>query len=280
MAAVLVAGRGRSQPLSAAALWGIGPGARGRSTSASGAVAARHGRGFKDQDSTASVGARRHRAPWNRGHRRRPRTLIDIATELPRTARAGGQRGRQARPDRSRELARPRRPRGEPGVKPLRTLLDRHTFRLSDTDSKSSSARSRPGRPPTPLTKAPPQRLRGRLLLARPRPRRRDRRLPLPPHPAAQTRDAPPRPDTRPPASLRCASPTTRSSTIPLRPLDPHPTVADLKREALNRWAESAGLAGVLGLAEPVRPGSCAPVAWSTLWTTSAGLATPTKTKL
>jgi very-short-patch-repair endonuclease len=64
------------------------------------------------------------------------RTLIDLATELP-----VGRLERAVNEADKRDLIDPESLRealddyaGQPGVRPLRTLLDRHTFRLSDTE--------------------------------------------------------------------------------------------------------------------------------------------------
>lgn len=64
------------------------------------------------------------------------RTLLDLATELSTTAleRAVNETDKRNLIDPETLRAELDRYAGEPGVRPLRTLLDKHTFRLSDSD--------------------------------------------------------------------------------------------------------------------------------------------------
>jgi very-short-patch-repair endonuclease len=135
MAAVLACGKGAAlSHRSAAALWGIGEDRR--------------------QVDVSILRRCRHRRPGIRAMSRPSlpasdvtiragipvtspaRTLVDLATELGKTAleRAVNEADKL-------DLIDPEALRtaldgfaGEPGVRPLRTLLDRHTFRLSDSD--------------------------------------------------------------------------------------------------------------------------------------------------
>ena len=82
-----------------------------------------------------------------------------------------------------------------PGIAPLRKLLDRRTFTLTDSCARAPLPADRPCRRSTaPADAGLRQRLQGRLLLARPRPRRRDRRPALPPHAGRAGPRSPPRP--------------------------------------------------------------------------------------
>ena len=124
-------------------------------------------------------------------------TLIDLATELKplRLERAVNEADKLDLVDPETLRRALDGHKGEPGVKKLATLLDRHTFRLSDSDLEvlfRPLALARGPSPPADQTVGP--RLRGRLLLPRPRPDRRDRRPPLPPHPVPTG----PRRQTRP----------------------------------------------------------------------------------
>ena len=64
------------------------------------------------------------------------RTLLDLATELNTKAleRAVNEADKRDLIDPETLRAELDRYAGEPGVRPLRTLLDKHTFRLSDSD--------------------------------------------------------------------------------------------------------------------------------------------------
>ncbi len=64
------------------------------------------------------------------------RTLLDLATELSETAleRAVNETDKRDLIDPEALRAELNRYAGKPGVRPLRTLLDKHTFRLSDSD--------------------------------------------------------------------------------------------------------------------------------------------------
>ena len=115
------------------------------------------------------------------------RTLIDLATILPAHRLEAAVNEADAL-----ELIDPETLRleldsrkGQPGVRPLRALLDRHTFRLTDSELERRFLRivRRAG---LPLPETQTQLAgRTRLPLAEPRARGRDRRLPLPPHPRA-----------------------------------------------------------------------------------------------
>ena len=118
-------------------------------------------------DADPDAGRPRRRA----GRARRLERLVNEADRLdlvdPETLRERS--GRLSRPAGRRAAAGGARPRASSG---------------SPTPSWSgaSCALVRAGGLPVPLTRDAAQRLRGRLLLARPRPRRRDRRPALPPH--------------------------------------------------------------------------------------------------
>ncbi len=136
MAAVLACGEDAAlSHLSAAALWGFGSECRGLIDIS-----------IRRPSEVRREGIRVHRRPGLSAtdvgsHRGIPltqpvRTLIDVATELSpkRLERAVNEADK-------RDLIDPGPLRdaldgyaGEPGVRPLRTLLDRHTFRLSDTE--------------------------------------------------------------------------------------------------------------------------------------------------
>ncbi len=183
-------GRGCESPESTAVPRLFGESARsypGGSTSAFGGTASFGGRGSDCE----AVRASRHRRSCTAMTSPSPcpvQTLVDLATELdPIAARAGGQRRRQARPDRPRGAAR-RRPRR---VSRRRARVSAHCaiFSTSSPSSLSDSDLEIYFRPiaksrqlPSPLSKQRVNRFRSRLLLARTRAGRRDRRPPLPPH--------------------------------------------------------------------------------------------------
>lgn len=136
MAAVLACGEGAAlSHQSAAALWGIGKERRGR----------------------LDISVRRRSELERPGLRVRARakldvarivvkdgipvtevvqTLVDLATELPprRVERAINEADKHDLIDPETLRSRLGSYKGEPGVKPLRTLLDKRTFRLSDSD--------------------------------------------------------------------------------------------------------------------------------------------------
>ena len=104
---------------------------------------------------------------------------------------------------------------GVAGVVALRDVLDRHTFRLTDSELErlflpltARAGLALPADPPAG------ERVQGRLLLAGPRPGGRDRRPSLPPHAAQQARDLHPRADAPGGRAWRhCALPTGRWRT-------------------------------------------------------------------
>ena len=136
MAAVLACGEGAAlSHRSAAALWGIS----------------------EEREGRIDVSVRRRSELERRGLRVRARakldparivakdgipvteivqTLVDLATELPprRLERAINEADKHYLIDPETLRSRLGCYEGEPGVKPLRTLLDKHTFRLSDSD--------------------------------------------------------------------------------------------------------------------------------------------------
>jgi very-short-patch-repair endonuclease len=136
MAAVLVCGDGAVlSHRSAAELWGIGWEETGRIDVSVRRECRIRRKGLKVRSrpslDAGSLG-RRHGIPVTHP----VQTLIDLATELkpPRLERAVNEADKL-------DLVDPERLRseldghiGEPGVKKLATLLDRHTFRLSDSD--------------------------------------------------------------------------------------------------------------------------------------------------
>ena len=136
MAAVLACGKGAAlSHRSAAALWGIGRESRGE-TDVSIRRRCRHRRAGIRAMSRPSLASEditlRNGIPVTRP----ARTLVDLAAELRPTAleRAVNEADKH-------DLIDPEALRtaldafaGEPGVRPLRTLLDQHTFRLSDSD--------------------------------------------------------------------------------------------------------------------------------------------------
>lgn len=84
---------------------------------------------------------------------------------------------------------------GEPGAKRLRALLDRHTFRLSDSalESRFRKLAASIGLPPA-ADEAVGRWIRGRLLLAGSQPGRGDRRAAISPDPGVSSARSPPRP--------------------------------------------------------------------------------------
>jgi len=156
MAAVLACGEdGALSHRSAAALWGIGaerPGAidvsvRRRSAHRRAGI---HARGRPSLRANDVV--RRRNIPVTTPIR----TLIDLATELPETAleRAVNEADKRDLIDPETLRDSLERYRGEPGVKSLRALLDRHTFRLSASalETRFRKIAATAGLPP-PLTK-------------------------------------------------------------------------------------------------------------------------------
>lgn len=136
MAAVLACGEGAAlSHRSAAALWGVGKEDRGR-IDVSIQRRCRHQRAGIRAMSRPSLRAeditRRNGIPVTRP----ARTLVDLATELDPIALE-----RLVNEVDKHDLIDPETLRsalssfaGEPGVRTLRALLDRHTFRLSDSD--------------------------------------------------------------------------------------------------------------------------------------------------
>jgi hypothetical protein len=246
MAAVLACGEGSAlSHRSAAALWGIGAERGGpvdvtvrrRRRCSRPGISARSRPALVAEDFTECRGI-----PITTP----VRTLIDLATELGerRLERAVNEADK-------RDLIDPESLRdalddhgGEPGVRALRALLDRHTFRLSDEDLEllfrpiAASAGL-----PTPETKHR-QRVRGRFPLARAGPRGRDRRLPLSPHSGHSVPRRAPRPDPHrgraDPASLLPLPGEVRTGPRPPSP----------DRDGHSPWSLSA--LGRLGLAKAV----------------------------
>jgi hypothetical protein len=136
MAGVLACGEGSVlSHRSAAELWGIGYEERGRiDVSVRRATKIRR-KGLKVR-SRPSLDARRcvlrHGIPVTDP----VQTLIDVATELPplRLERAVNEADKHDLVDPETLRRQLDAHKGEPGVKTLATLLDRHTFRLSDSD--------------------------------------------------------------------------------------------------------------------------------------------------
>jgi len=136
MAAVLACGEHAAlSHHSAAALWGVGR--------------ERHGRvdiSVRRRCEHKRVGIRAMSRPSLPGDNivlhdgipvtRPARTLLDLATELNTKAleRAVNEADKRDLIDPETLRAELDRYAGEPGVRPLRTLLDKHTFRLSDSD--------------------------------------------------------------------------------------------------------------------------------------------------
>jgi hypothetical protein len=157
MAAVLACGEGAAlSHRSAAALWGIGEERPGGRIEVS----------IRRASEVRRAGIKIHRRPSLPAgdigtHRGIPltqpvRTFLDLATELPRRTleRAVNDADKHDLIDPESLRATLDDYAGEPGVRPLRTLLDRHTFRLSDDELEllfrplASAAGL-----PTPLTK-------------------------------------------------------------------------------------------------------------------------------
>src|SRR5436190_2398230 len=136
MAAVLACGEHAAlSHHSAAALWGIGERRRGRVDISVGRRCGHKRAGIRA----------RSRPSLPRGDivlldgipvTSPTRTLLDLATELSATAleRAVNEADKRDLIDPETLRAELDRYAGEPGVRPLRTLLDKHTFRLSDSD--------------------------------------------------------------------------------------------------------------------------------------------------
>lgn len=157
MAAVLACGKGAVlSHRSAAALWGIGRERRGQ-IDVSIRRRCRHRRAGIRAVSRPSL--RREDITLRAGVpvTRPARTLVDLATELGATAleRAVNEADKYDLIDPEALRAALDNFAGEPGVRPLRALLDRHTFRLSDSDLEIlfRPIAAAAGVPP-PLTKA------------------------------------------------------------------------------------------------------------------------------
>ena len=157
MAAVLACGEGAAlSHRSAAALWGIGKERRGQ-IDVSIRRRCRHRRAGIRAMSRPSL--RREDITLRDGLpvTRPARTLVDLATELHAAAleRAVNEADKFDLIDPEALRAALDDFAGEPGVRPLRALLDRHTFRLSDSDLEilfrpiAAAARV-----PQPMTKA------------------------------------------------------------------------------------------------------------------------------
>jgi predicted transcriptional regulator of viral defense system len=136
MAAVLACGEGAAlSHHSAAALWGIGK-ERGGQIDVSVRRRCRHRRAGIRAMSRPSLPAAdvaiRNRIPVTSP----ARTLVDLATELGETAleRAVNEADKHDLIDPEALRVALRDFAGEPGVRPLRALLDRQTFSLSDSD--------------------------------------------------------------------------------------------------------------------------------------------------
>ncbi|MBS1863668.1 MAG: DUF559 domain-containing protein [Actinobacteria bacterium] len=136
MAAVLACGDGAVlSHCSAAELWGIGHEVRGRIdvTIRRRSKITRRGIKVRARPSLASRSlTRRHGIPVTNV----VQTLIDLATELPplRQERAVNEADKLDLVDPETLRHELHGHKGQPGVKTLATLLDRHTFRLSDSD--------------------------------------------------------------------------------------------------------------------------------------------------
>ncbi len=202
------------------------------------------------------------------------RTLIDLATELTpnRLERAVNEADKRDLIDPEALRERARRPRRRAGrASRSATLLDRHTFRLSDTELEVlfRPIAAQAGLP-VPLTKEMVNGFEVDFywpdlgLVVETDGWRYHRTA------SAQTRDA-----------LRDQT-HTASGLTPLR-FSHYQVSYEPDARPPTSSPETAGQPQALGgcaSPSPCVPAVCVPVAWSTLWTTSAGLATPTKTKL
>lgn len=136
MAAVLVCGeRAALSHRSAAALWAIAKERRGRIDISIGRRCAHHRAGIRAMSRPSLRSrdfTRRNGIPVTSA----VRTLLDLATELDVTSleRAVNDADKLDIIDPEALRTALERYAGEPGVKRLRALLDRHTFRLSDSD--------------------------------------------------------------------------------------------------------------------------------------------------
>jgi very-short-patch-repair endonuclease len=156
MAAVLACGEGAVlSHRSAAALWGFGTERRGVIDVSVGRHCSLRRPGIRVH-SRPSLAAGEIGSHLNIPLTQPVRTLIDVAIELPRNRLE-----RAVNEADKRDLIDPESLRaalddhtGEPGVRPLRELLDRHAFRLSDSDLEVRfRAIAREAGLPTPLTK-------------------------------------------------------------------------------------------------------------------------------
>jgi very-short-patch-repair endonuclease len=156
MAAVLACGeRAALSHRSAAALWGFGTERRGVIDVSVGRHCSLRRPGIRIH-SRLSLRSHDISSHLNIPLTQPVRTLIDIATELPRNRLE-----RAVNEADKRDLIDPESLRaalddhtGEPGVRPLRELLDRHAFRLSDSDLEVRfRAIAHEAGLPTPLTK-------------------------------------------------------------------------------------------------------------------------------
>lgn len=136
MAAVLACGEGAAlSHQSAAALWGIGRERRGRIDISVRRRSELERPGLRVR-TRAKLDAARIVAKDEIPVTEVVQTLIDLATELPPRGveRAVNEADKHDLVDPETLRSRLGSYKGEPGVKPLRTLLDKRTFRLSDSD--------------------------------------------------------------------------------------------------------------------------------------------------
>jgi Protein of unknown function (DUF559) len=136
MAAVLACGEGAAlSHQSAAALWGIGRERRGRIDISVRRRSELERPGLRVR-ARAKLDAARIVAKDEIPVTEIVQTLIDLATELPPRGveRAVNEADKHDLVDPETLRSRLASYKGEPGVKPLRTLLDKRTFRLSDSD--------------------------------------------------------------------------------------------------------------------------------------------------
>jgi Protein of unknown function (DUF559) len=136
MAAVLACGEGAAlSHQSAAALWGIGWERRGRIDISVRRRSELERPGLRVR-ARAKLDAARIVAKDEIPVTEVVQTLIDLATELPPRGveRAVNEADKHDLVDPETLRSRLGSYKGEPGVKPLRTLLDKRTFRLSDSD--------------------------------------------------------------------------------------------------------------------------------------------------